>query len=206
MIPDCAGRARRSRFVTLSTSAPLARLAALAGLVGLASLVGCAGGSTAAADSPRVVAKATDAQTAAMLGRVKSLAGEWTKAGPDGGGVTAAVVSVSSAGTVVREIMFPGSPHEMTNVYHMDGPDLVMTHYCAGGNQPRMRCTPADASPDRLVFRPDSVTNLTSADQSYMAGMTLEFKPDGGLVQRWVSRAAGKDKDYASFELRRKAK
>ncbi len=37
--------------------------------------------------------------------------------------------------------MYPGMEHEMTNMYTLDGNTLVMTHYCAGGNQPRMRAT-----------------------------------------------------------------
>ena len=46
---------------------------------------------------------------------------------------------ISAAGTVVMETMGPGSEHEMINMYHLDGDDLVLTHYCAGGNQPTMR-------------------------------------------------------------------
>ena len=45
----------------------------------------------------------------------------------------------SAAGTVVMETMNPGTGHEMINMYHVDGDDLLLTHYCAGNNQPRMR-------------------------------------------------------------------
>ncbi|MEZ6019293.1 MAG: hypothetical protein R3F17_04090 [Planctomycetota bacterium] len=41
----------------------------------------------------------------------------------------------------MREIMFPGQPFEMTNVYRLDGNDLCVTHFCAVGNQPQMRAT-----------------------------------------------------------------
>lgn len=168
------------------------------------NLVGCAGGGSApSGSSPAVVAKPTDAQVAATLGRVKSLAGTWTMPGPDGKLVVASVFAVSSNGSVVREIMFPGSPHEMTNVYHMDGPDLIMTHYCAAGNQPRMRCRPAGASSTRLVFTPDSVTNLHDAQGGYMAAMTIEFKPDGTVTQKWTERKNGKDGEHANFDLTR---
>ncbi len=52
------------------------------------------------------------------------------------------VFKLLSGGSAVRETMFPGTDHEMTNMYHLDGHDLVLTHYCAEGNQSRMRAKP----------------------------------------------------------------
>ena len=34
----------------------------------------------------------------------------------------------------------------MINMYHMDGDDLVLTHYCAGGNQPTMKLNTENSS------------------------------------------------------------
>ena len=43
-----------------------------------------------------------------------------------------------SGGTAVEERIFAGTPKEMITVYHGDGSNRVlMTHYCALGNQPR---------------------------------------------------------------------
>lgn len=42
---------------------------------------------------------------------------------------------VGSGGTIVRELLFPGTEHEMLSVYHLGGGQLVATHYCAVGNQ-----------------------------------------------------------------------
>src|SRR4051794_18765367 len=86
----------------------------------------------------RVVSTATPTQKAALIDRVKSLAGTWEMVRHDGTKDTV-VYQVSSNGSAVREVMFPGSKQEMTNMYTMDGSDLLMTHYCAMGNQPHMR-------------------------------------------------------------------
>lgn len=184
---------------------------------GVVMLAGCASSSKAKADlaprdtavasksesGPKVVAAASEADRKAMLDRVKSLEGEWTMMDPESGkAVTASVFKAIAGGSAVREIMFPGSPHEMTNLYHMDGASMVMTHYCAAGNQPRMRATAGGAS---IEMKPDSVTNLTAAEEAYMGAMTLVFKDADHVEQRWVHYKGGKvEGNPVVFELTRK--
>jgi hypothetical protein len=61
------------------------------------------------------------------------------------------------------ERLFPGAPQEMTTVYHREGADLALTHYCAGGNQPRMRARAPAADANVLEFAFDGGTNLDPA-------------------------------------------
>ena len=61
--------------------------------------------------------------------------------------------AVTAAGSAVVETVFPGTEHEMVTVYHADGSDLVLTHYCMEGNQPRMRAKAARRLPLRLRLR-----------------------------------------------------
>jgi len=92
------------------------------------------------------VSPGTDGAAAAPattpLDRFKALAGDWVAA-EDGEmfhkGDLVARYGVTAAGSAVVETVFPGSPHEMVTVYHADGTDLVLTHYCMEGNAPRMR-------------------------------------------------------------------
>ena len=80
----------------------------------------------------------------AGLDRLKKLAGTWVEA-DDKGQPTDTIVSVfkvTSNGSAVQETIFPGSDHEMVTVYYIDGPDLVLTHYCALGNQPHLKLDP----------------------------------------------------------------
>jgi len=165
-----------------------------------ALLAGCASTSSTA---PRVVAQADPAQRAALFDRVKDLEGTWEMNDETGNRIVGTVYTVSSGGSVVREIMFPGTDHEMTNVYHMDGPTLVMTHYCALGNQPRLRAVAADpAGPIR--FTTDSVTNYTARAQPYMGQLTLVMTGKDSLRQEWKSFNMGPQGHDATFDLTRK--
>jgi len=160
---------------------------------GLAALLaGCCSSRECAkcSDHAAAVTPATDAQRTALIERVKGLKGEWTSADEQGNQRVVCRFDVSSNGSVVREIMFPGGEHEMTNVYHMDGDSLVMTHYCARGNQPRMRAHAADGN--EIVFVNDGVTNLTEKGGGYMGGMTLVFKDENTVIERWQSYRDGK--------------
>jgi hypothetical protein len=139
----------------------------------------------ASSSERRVVSAATPAQNELLLDQVKALEGTWEMTDENGQRQVAAVFTVSSRGSIVREVMFPGAEHEMTNVYHMDGPSLVLTHYCAGGNQPRLRA--CSAKPGTIEFGLDSVTNLTGADESYMGELTLVRVDENTLREEWRS-------------------
>lgn len=173
------------------------------------TLAGCTSGADApehTSHAARVVSKATPEQQAKLFDRIKSLEGEWVSVDEHGqvDHDSRTTFGVSSAGSVVREFMAIGKPYEMTNVYHMDGSKLVVTHYCAAGNQPRMVATPADAEGDRIRFHFDSVTNLTKADAEYMGELTIVFLPDGKIRQEWNSLKGGKTSSHAAFTLMRK--
>ena len=167
-------------------------------VVGLAAgLPGCAGNKNAHSE-PMVVSAATP-QHEAVFNQIKTLEGEWAFKGEQMQGKM--VFKTSSSGSVVREIMFPGTDHEMTNIYHLDGPSIVMTHYCAIGNQPHLRST--GTNPREVVFHTDSVSNLTSADGAYMGDMTLTFKDKDHVTETWTHTDKGKKMPPHAMELTR---
>src|SRR5262245_37313836 len=84
------------------------------------------------------------APTNGGLEKMKKLAGTWLLADEKGEPTDqiASVIKVTAGGSVVHETLFPGQTQEMVSVYTVDGLDLVMTHYCVLGNQPRMKADP----------------------------------------------------------------
>jgi hypothetical protein len=171
-------------------------------VVAMTLLAGCAGNKNS---TPTTVAPATEAQKAVLLERVKQLRGTWEMVDEHGKPAGQIVYAVSSNGSAVREVMFPGSDEEMTNVYHMDGPTLVMTHYCAAGNQPRMRAAPGGPA-DPIDLRFDGVSNLRQADEMYMGRMKLTIADRDHIRQEWWSYRSGKEDlaHHVAFDLKRK--
>jgi hypothetical protein len=70
-------------------------------------------------------------------------------------------------------------------MYALDGNSLVMTHYCAGGNQPRMRAE--ELVDGRLEFRSDGVGDFKAPDEPYMGAMTLVLLDADTIEERWTA-------------------
>ena len=138
---------------------------------------------------------------------LKSLAGDWVEIGKDGKPTDKLVSSirVTSGGNTVQETLFPGSDHEMVTMYHLDGEDLVLTHYCMLGNQPRMRAEPGKDG-EKIVFKFVSATNLKSSTEHHMDQATLKIDGKDRFEAVWTSTKDGAPCHEVTLELARKQK
>jgi hypothetical protein len=119
------------------------------------------------------------AKTHPGLETLKKLAGTWVAADKDGKPTdkVVSVIKVTAGGSTVHETLFPGQPMEMVSVYHLDKGDLVMTHYCMLGNQPRMKADPK--SPEgKIVWKFAGGTNFDPAKDKHMHDATLTIIDD----------------------------
>jgi hypothetical protein len=186
--------------MALGNSITLAFALAAVALVG-----GCQGSGNAVGGSGRVTVAAGNSVAAeGAIVRLKSLEGQWELVSADGKRSDGLIIAASSSGSAVREIMFPGTSHEMTNMYHADGNSVVMTHYCAEGNQPRMRAAvPTEGKP--FDFKVDSVTNLRGRGEGYMGSMILTIVDTNTITQEWshYTLDKGKGPDTATFTFKR---
>jgi hypothetical protein len=140
--------------------------------------------------------------------KLKGLAGEY-KADIDGGDghVTPAAGTVAfrvvGGGSALVEEQFKGDPHEMVSVYHLDGDDLVMTHYCAAGNQPRLKLDRAKSTPSELVFDFVGGTNVDPEKDMHIHAARFVFRDGEPTTSYWIGYAGGKPGHTAKFILRK---
>ncbi len=143
----------------------------------------------------------------AAFERFKALAGDWVAA-EDGEmakkGDLVAHYSMTAGGSAVVETVFPGQAHEMVTVYHAEGPDLVLTHYCMEGNQPRMRAKAAQGS--RFDFAFDGGTNIDPKRDRHMHSASLALLGADELRSEWTELAEGKPVLVVKSHLVRKAR
>ena len=173
------------------------------GTLVLAALAAFAGAALAAPAPPAAAAKSASA----AFEKFKALAGEWVAA-EDGEmfrkGDLVARYAVTAAGTALVETVFPGSPQEMVTVYHADGPDLVLTHYCMEGNQPRMRAR--NASGPRFDFKFDGGGSIDPRRDRHMNSASLELLGDDEIRTVWTELFEAKPVFVAQSHLVRKAR
>ena len=105
---------------------------------------------------------------------MKKLAGTWLAADGDGKPTdqVMSIIKVTAGGSAVHETLFPGQPQEMVSVYYRDGDDLMMTHYCALGNQPRMKADPKSPA-NQIRFEFAGGSNLDPTKDRHMHSATL---------------------------------
>jgi hypothetical protein len=140
----------------------------------------------------------------AAFERLKTLAGTWQGKGGAPGADQAVTVSyrTASAGSVVQETLLPGTPNEMISMYHMADGQLVMTHYCAMGNQPHMKLDAKASSADRWVFVFDGGTNFDPVKDGHVHSGSLTLTGDR-LAGDWVFWAGGKEAGHHAWDVRR---
>lgn len=152
--------------------------------------------------APAVAADDSKGDAKAAFARLKTLAGEWKVAG-EGDDSTKVAYKVTANASAVMETMFPGSPHEMVTMYHLDGDDLRLTHYCASGNQPRLKLDPKASKGDTLEFAFEGGTNLDPAKDRHMHSGRITFKDASHVEAEWDGYDEGKKTGSHKFVMSR---
>jgi hypothetical protein len=142
--------------------------------------------------------------------KFKGLEGTWE--GKSSKGWTERVTySVIAGGSCVLETseMLHGKDEEamkMATAYHMDGQNLMLTHYCAAKNQPRMRASEISADGGDVLFTFIDGTNMSSRDKGHMDKAHIKFVDADTIQAKWTWYADGKEQWMEEIEYRRVGK
>jgi hypothetical protein len=123
----------------------------------------------------------------------KELEGNWYYVDENGDPTDELALSYELIGneTTVVERVFPGEGHEMVTMYYKDGGNLMLTHYCALGNQPTMIEMPTD-SQRVVIFEFYRGTNLDPSKDKYMHDAKFEFLDVDRIRSTWRLYNEGK--------------
>jgi hypothetical protein len=126
-----------------------------------------------------------DGAGARMFDRMRSLVGtwegtfEWTGSRTGSGKLLVIYHLTGNGSALVEDLIMGEAPSKddapsMTTVYHLDGSDLRMTHFCGAMNQPRLKAGHIDEASATASFSLVDVTNATS-HPAYVDGFSLHI-------------------------------
>jgi hypothetical protein len=152
-------------------------------------------------------ARAEGLDAAQAFERLKGLAGRWEGTGGEVGKPGDPLVveyAVTAGGTAVMEKLFAGQPYEMVTLFTLDGADLIATHYCSGGNQPRYRFETSSA-PGAVTMAFDGGTSLDPSKDAFIHDLRYDLSADGKVSAELTNYAKGKAAGKIQFDVVRKS-
>ncbi len=136
--------------------------------------------------------------------RMKQLEGNWEASMKMGEQTMKMIASykLTSGGSVLIETTHEGAPHEMVSVYHDNkNKNLVMTHYCAEQNQPKLVLT--EMGSNKLMMDLASDSDIDTAKEKHIHSVSFQFEDKDKMTQTWTSYADGKKDMVVKMEYTR---
>lgn len=131
--------------------------------------------------------------------QLKSLAGSWEGKTAKGEPVQVSFRLTSGGSALMSEIT--GHGEDMISMIHLDGVNrLLLTHYCAVGNQPRMLASASDGK--TIAFRFLDATNLDNPQSGHMDHVAIAMLDRDHHTEEWTFIDHGKEMKE-TFDLKR---
>ena len=144
----------------------------------------------------------------AAFDRLRTLTGSWEgtfawSGGPNTSGKMGAQYYTTGNGSALVENLTEDGAPVMTSVYHLDGADLRMTHFCAAQNQPRLKATAFDRDNSEITFSFVDITNLRSPTAGHVQGLDVRLLAPDHITLRFRFVGDNKESDEL-VDLKRK--
>ncbi|WP_323799258.1 hypothetical protein [Parasphingorhabdus sp.] len=111
--------------------------------------------------------------------QMSALVGDWKREGTDGSKFHIQFELTAKDSVLIERWVSRGKTHSLT-LYHRDKADVVATHYCPQGNQPRMRMTTPDGA-SKIRFDFWDATNLVNPTDSHQHSLSFDLSEPGRI-------------------------
>jgi hypothetical protein len=158
--------------------------------------------------SGSLAAHTSESTVAAAFEKLHALQGQWEgtyvwSGARAASGTMGANYFITGNGSAVVENLTTGDEPSMTSVYHLDGRDLRVTHFCAAQNQPRLKASDIDPDIRQITFSFVDITNLRTPTAGHVEGLEVRFLETDHIALLFRFKGDGKESDEL-VDLRRK--
>jgi hypothetical protein len=136
-----------------------------------------------------VTAAFAQSHAKSIFEHLKSLNGNWEGKANDSNPVKVTFRPTGGGSAIMSEIV---GEEDMISMFHLDNDRVLMTHYCATGNQPRMQ---ASMSPDgkTITFTFVDATNLAGPKAGHMDRLVITIADADHHSEDWTFVQDGKE-------------
>ncbi len=136
--------------------------------------------------------------------RLCALAGSWEGRSTRGWTSRSSIEVIARGSVVVERTNFEAHPGEtMLTMFHLDGPRLLLTHYCVAGSQPRLVASEFADGGRSVTFSFLDATNLPARDVGHMDQAVLRFEGPDAFSSLWSWYQAGETRWLEEIRYRR---
>jgi hypothetical protein len=123
----------------------------------------------------------------AAFDKMKALVGSWEGTMSNQAGHEEpqnASFQLFADGSALMSRLNGGMPHDMVTMFHMDGSNVMATHYCAMHNQPRFVLVPGGDA-NKLIFKFKDGTNIEPGGV-YMNQIVFIIDSPNHHIEEWT--------------------
>lgn len=134
-----------------------------------------------------------------IFSQMKTLTGVWVKEGATNTDFKIKFELTANDTTLIETWVYKGKKHSLT-LYHLNGKDLMATHYCPQGNQPRLNLTNSSTT-NNVSFAYLDATNLASLDDSHQHSLGFEILDSSNRLVRKESYLSKSGEELSVLKL-----
>lgn len=134
--------------------------------------------------------------------QLKSLVGVWEKEGSTNSNFNISFELTANDTTLIETWNNKGKKHSLT-LYHLNGANLMATHYCPQGNQPRLHLSKSSTL-GNISFEYLDSTNLKNLDDSHQHSLGFGISKSTNKVHRRETYLSKSGEDVSELILVRR--